>query len=153
VTEPLPIDPDVDLSDPVERAELAQHPLVLLGVIAAGGALGAVLRWALGEAISTRPSGFPVSTLLINVSGCLAIGIFIGRLDRLVSPPRYLRPLVATGLLGGFTTFSTFAVEAVTLLPAQPAAGVGYLVATPVLAVAAAWAGLRLAGTRPAEVA
>jgi len=81
----------------------------------------------------------PVSTLLTNLLGCLALGLLVGaRPDA-----RWLRPFVGTGMLGGFTTFSTYAVETDRLVPDRPAVALGYLAATTVGGLAAAAVGLR----------
>ena len=77
-----------------------------------GGGLGAVARWALSTWVTTRAgSAFPWGTLLVNVLGCLAIGALVGWLaDKHTLGPTP-RLLLVTGLLGGFTTFSTFGLE------------------------------------------
>ncbi|GAA5166696.1 hypothetical protein GCM10011366_02410 [Ornithinimicrobium tianjinense] len=110
------------------------HPRTLLAV-AAGGAVGAVLRWALEVALPT--TGLPWVTLLVNVVGCAALAVLVVHDDR-HRHPRWLRPGVGTGLLGGFTTFSTYAVQVAALSGPQPRVALVYLVVTPVLCVAAA---------------
>lgn len=85
--------------------------------IALGGALGAVSRYLLGAWIQ-RPqaSHFPWHTLTVNVVGCLLIGAFWGFVEARQATPEYWRPLLVTGLLGGFTTYSTFGYESFALL-------------------------------------
>ena len=84
--------------------------------IAAGGAVGAVARYALGGWIHTwAGSRFPWGTLTINVLGSLLIGFSLRYLEALPASPE-LRALVTIGLLGGFTTFSTYTYETVALL-------------------------------------
>jgi len=87
-----------------------------------GGGVGAVLRWSLSAWIGRRVDGpFPWGTLTVNVLGCLAIGFLVGWLaDRheLGTAPRLL---LVTGLLGGFTTFSTFGLETWRLLQSDGA--------------------------------
>jgi CrcB protein len=79
-------------------------------VIAAGGGAGSVLRYVLSRAIVAKPGGFPVATLVTNLSGALLLGVLIAAVTaRPVHP--LLRPALGTGLLGGYTTFSTFALE------------------------------------------
>ena len=79
------------------------------------GAAGALARFALEEAFPPAPGDFPWATFLINVTGALLLGVLlVGVLGR-IPHRRLLRPLLATGLLGGLTTFSTFTVELVTL--------------------------------------
>jgi CrcB protein len=80
--------------------------------IAIGGALGAIARYQVTAAIQSRiPLGFPLGTFLVNVSGCLAMGI-VGTLlaDRLAFNPNW-RFAVPIGFIGAYTTFSTFEFE------------------------------------------
>lgn len=85
--------------------------MTALGVLLAGG-LGAVLRLLVDTAVSARTSGrFAWGIVVVNVSGSFAIGLVAGALD-----PGTLRTIVATGLLGGYTTFSTASVDAVRLV-------------------------------------
>ena len=117
-------------------------PLALLcGVVAVGGALGALGRYGLSEALPTSPGDLPVATLLTNLSGCLALGLLVGA--RPDAP--WLRAFLGTGVLGGFTTFSAFALESDRLLATAPAVAVLYLVLSTAGGVALAAAGLRLA--------
>jgi len=125
---------------------------------AVGGALGALARWGVGEALPSSSAGaWPVATLLVNLTGCLLIGVLMAVLA--VRPPArpWLRPFLATGLLGGWTTYSTFAVDVVRLAEAG-AWGVagGYVLASMAGGVLAVAAGLllgRAAVGRPAAVA
>lgn len=109
---PLPkgaVDPDVDLR--VDgRGQRALDP-VILGAIAVGGAVGAASRYLVGLGWPTPPGGFPVSTLVINVVGCGLIGILMVVVTDVLTRQRLLRPFLGTGVLGGFTTFSTYAVD------------------------------------------
>ena len=110
--EPLPrgpVDSDVDLRID-GRAQRAHDP-VILGAIAVGGAIGAAARYLVGLGWPTPPGGFPVSTLIINVIGCGLIGILMVLVTDVLTRQRLLRPFLGTGVLGGFTTFSTYAVD------------------------------------------
>jgi CrcB protein len=78
-----------------------------LGLVALGGALGTLARYWVGVVTHARPGSFPWPTFLINVTGSLALGFVVARLGHV----RWARPLLGIGFLGGFTTFSTFAVE------------------------------------------
>ncbi|MCU1691608.1 MAG: CrcB protein [Frankiales bacterium] len=117
-------------------------PVVLL--VAAGGAAGALARFGLGEALPATPSGLPVATLLANLLGCLLLGLLVGRYRR----HPVLRPLLGTGVLGGFTTFSTLALQTDRLLDDRPAVALGYLAATTAGGLLLAAAGLRLGSGR-----
>jgi CrcB protein len=78
-------------------------------LVAAGGMIGAVARYGLGGWISNATSGkFPYGTLAGNVLGCLIIGLFLTMGYERFSWSPELRVFVAVGILGGFTTFSTF---------------------------------------------
>jgi CrcB protein len=83
----------------------------VLLVIAVGGSLGAASRWAVGEALPTPAGGFPLSTFLVNVVGSFALGVLMVLVTDVRPPSRYLRPFFGVGVLGGFTTFSTFELE------------------------------------------
>jgi len=110
-----------------------------LPLVAVGGAAGAVARWALLAAVT--PAQFPWPTLLVNLVGCGLLGILMGSRAR---PSTLL--LVGTGLCGGLTTFSTFAVEVADLLRHDDGAlGLAYLAAS-VVGGLAAFRGGRSAG-------
>jgi CrcB protein len=118
----------------------------VLGAIAMGGSLGALGRYAVGEALPHAPGSFPWSTLLVNVSGCLLIGVLMVVALELTEPHRLVRPFLGVGVLGGYTTFSAASVELQQLLDAhRDATALAYLLATPAGALIAAWAGLTLA--------
>jgi CrcB protein len=92
---------------------LASRPDPLsLGAIAVGGGVGSVLRYELAQAVHPSADGFPVATLATNLVGSLLLGALIVAVTEIWRAHRLLRPLLGTGLLGGFTTFSTFSLEA-----------------------------------------
>lgn len=129
--------------DPAAR----QWPV--LAVISVGGALGALARYGLGQAIPAPPGGFPAATFGINVLGCALIGVLMAAVTELSAPHRLLRPFLGVGVLGGFTTFSTFAAETLGLLRSGAVVpGLLYLIGTPPAALAAVLLGV--AGTRAA---
>lgn len=85
-------------------------------LVAAGGAVGAALRYLLGGWIASRLGpDFPWGTFLVNVSGCLLIGGVLGLVERGALPAE-VRLFAAVGVLGGYTTFSTFGYETIRLL-------------------------------------
>lgn len=117
-----------------------------LAVIAVGGALGALARHGAGLALPTAPGSFALATFLVNVVGCLLIGVLIVVVTEVTTAHPLVRPFLATGVLGGFTTFSTYATDAHELAAAgRPFTAAGYVVGTLVAAVAATWLGIGLA--------
>jgi CrcB protein len=113
-------------------------------VIAAGGALGAAARYGLARSLPHSPGEFPWSTLITNVAGCLAIGVLLVLVVEHLPASRLVRPFFGTGLLGGFTTFSTYAVDTRALLAdGRPAVAAAYLLGTLVLGLVAVLVGLR----------
>lgn len=125
------IDSDVDLHDPSQVAETQQRQWDLLAAISAGGVLGAEARYGLDELLPHSGTQFPWSTLVVNVSGCLLIGVLMVLLLELTSPHRLARPFLGVGVLGGYTTFSSFAVDAERLLHHQrPLLALAYVVST-----------------------
>jgi CrcB protein len=136
------VDADVDPAVPTQRRELAGHPLDVLGVIAAGGVVGAEARYGVGLALPHGVGGWPWATLLINVSGCLLIGVLMVAITELVAPHRLVRPFLGVGVLGGYTTFSTYTVDVLSLAEAgRPGPALAYFVLTPVVALLACAAG------------
>jgi len=113
--------------------------------VAAGGAIGSVLRYAVGFAFIQRfGPGFPWGTLFINVTGSLLIGI-VAELTatRVFGISPLVRVLLAVGLLGGYTTFSTFALDALTLVAERAQVlAVAYALASVLLSILAAFAGV-----------
>ena len=115
-------------------------------LVALGGALGATLRYGIGEAFVRRGMGaFPYGTLFINISGCLLIAIFAGcagSRPELHPGWRFLFPI---GFVGGYTTFSAYALEAQHLFErGAPGAAAAYLIASNAIGLASVYAGLWL---------
>ncbi|MEU6591310.1 fluoride efflux transporter CrcB [Streptomyces sp. NPDC046881] len=128
-----------DRPAPARRTEWrAQAPVV--AAVAAGGALGATARYALTLALPTPAGGFPWATFWTNVSGCAAMGVLMVLVTEVWAAHRLLRPFLGTGVLGGFTTFSTYAVDIRGLADAgRPGTALAYLAATLCAALAAVW--------------
>jgi CrcB protein len=119
-------------------------PLVLVML---GGALGAGARHLLGSAmLAWLGRGFPWGTLAVNILGGLCAGVLLETLAR--QPADHWRLFLGVGLLGGFTTFSTFSVEVVTMAEAgQPTLAIGYAALSVGAATAAVVIGAALART------
>lgn len=115
---------------------MASRPRIL-GTVAVGGVLGAEARYLLGAAFPAAPGAWPWTTFWINITGCLLIGVLHTLLTELVAHPHpLLRPLLGVGVLGGFTTFSTWSVETVRLVEhGSYGTALGYALASPVAAV------------------
>jgi len=119
--------------------------LVASVLVASGGAVGAWLRFAAGRLIGS--SGFPLATMTVNVLGSLAMGLLAGWLARQGDGGEHWRLLLGVGVLGGFTTFSAFSLEIVTLFQrgAFGLAGI-YVLASVLGGIAGLLLGLMLAG-------
>jgi len=88
--------------------------------VAVGGALGSMARFAVGTWVAAGlGSRFPYGTLLVNLLGCLLMGLLVVLIDERWAVPPQWRAFALVGLLGGFTTFSSFSLEAYTLLRTQ----------------------------------
>lgn len=116
-------------------------------LVAIAGAAGTLLRYVMGGLLARATGGvFPWETFVINALGCIAVGAVAGALDRgaLISPQ--LRMALMVGFIGGFTTFSTFALEAFRLASAsQWVAAGGYVLLTNLVGFVAVWVGYRAA--------
>jgi CrcB protein len=116
--------------------------------VALGGAIGSVLRFAVSAALRTKPAlaGFPWGTLGVNVTGSLAIGAIAGLVAGGSNISAPMRAFVMVGILGGYTTFSTFALEGVELLHwDSPYKAVIYAAASVILSISAATLGFAMA--------
>lgn len=124
--------------------------LPVLAAIALGGALGGPARYGVAQLIHRSPDSFPWATFWTNVSGSFALGLVLALVLERFPPSRYLRPFVATGFLGAYTTYSTFAVDTDLLIQHGHGAIAGlYAAGSLVVGLAAAWAGLSLVRSIP----
>ncbi|WP_051070103.1 fluoride efflux transporter CrcB [Actinopolyspora halophila] len=113
-----------------------RFPWAVVLAVAVGGALGSVTRYGVSLWAERGGVGFPWSTLAVNVVGCLIIGVVTALLEEVGNPHRLVRPFVGVGVLGGFTTFSTYVVDVGGLLAAQrPVQAALYLFGTVALGV------------------
>ncbi|MER5948663.1 CrcB family protein [Streptomyces sp. NPDC001904] len=138
-------------NEPVETAQAAPAPAApraapwrdqapVIGVVAVGGAAGACARYGAALLWPTASGAFPWTTLWVNVAGCAVMGVFMVLITEVWSVHRLVRPFFGTGVLGGFTTFSTYAVDIRTLTDGDEARiALGYLALTVCLALTAVW--------------
>src|SRR5881227_3164761 len=146
----LPIDPDLAPDDPGEPSP-THSPTVhvhrarqvdVLAAVGAGGFLGALGRYELGVAWPTPAAHFPWTTFTINVSGAFLLGLTLTLLLERMGSTRYLRPFFCVGVLGAWTTMSSFAVEGDLLVKdGHSLTAPTYVVATLVVGIAATWVG------------
>ncbi|GGB20198.1 putative fluoride ion transporter CrcB [Flexivirga endophytica] len=126
------------------RAHAHRDP-ALLGVVFVGGAIGTAIRSLLEDAFAGPATSWPWTTFAINVSGAFVLGFLLEALVRSgedAGGRRLARLGIGTGVLGGFTTYSTFMVETTKLSWAQ---GISYVGSSVLLGAIAAWAGIRAA--------
>lgn len=123
---------------PHPSAWRAQAPVV--AVVALGGGVGAAARYAASLWWPAHPGGFPWTIFWVNVAGCAVIGVFMVVITEFRAAHRLVRPFFGTGVLGGFTTFSTYAVDIQKLADSgHLRTGLTYLAATPLAALTAVW--------------
>jgi CrcB protein len=113
--------------------------LDVLGVIALGGMVGASARYGMARWIPVQPGQFPWATFWTNLSGSFVLGVVLVLLLERFPPSRYWRPFLATGIIGAYTTMSTYCVETVLLIKD------GYALTGAIYAIGSLVAGLALA--------
>ncbi|HVX23390.1 MAG TPA: fluoride efflux transporter CrcB [Acidimicrobiales bacterium] len=145
----VPLDPDVDFglgdgADPGRRRRRSrQVQTIIVVALAFGGVLGAVSRYALSLALPTETTRFPWGTFLINVSGSAVLGFILVLVIEQFPRGRLARPVIGTGFIGAYTTFSTFMVETVELIrDGRPGTAVAYLAASVLAGLFAVWIGM-----------
>ncbi|MEU4540839.1 CrcB family protein [Streptosporangium sp. NPDC023825] len=146
-TEPIDpgVDPEADPPGPPGargRGGSRRSRHGVLAVVAAGGAIGTGARYGAILLWPAADGSFPWTTLAVNAAGCLLIGVLLVVLTEAWAAPSWVRPFLATGVLGGFTTFSTYCLDIERLVSAgRPGLAFGYLAATVLAALAAVVAG------------
>ncbi len=110
-----------------------------------GSSIGGIFRYLLSQLIQSKfPSAFPFGTLTVNIIGCLVIGIVFGINERSLMPVEW-RIFLITGLLGGFTTFSSFSNETIILIRyEQYWLAFGYVATSVIIGLLATFAGISL---------
>ena len=140
---------DARRAPPRGPARNRAEPGVLLA-IAIGGGLGTLARYGVSRLVHVAKDTFPWATFVTNLTGAFMIGVFLTLILERFPPTRFPRPFFAIGFLGGFTTFSTMAVETVTLCKdGYPVLGIGYLLASVFFGLAACYLGIVLARLSP----
>ena len=131
----------------IDRLATEKQRVLKIVAIAAGGSLGAVLRFLVAKGVH-RVAGdvFPFGTLTVNILGCLIFGIVYA----MASPPNLIREelrlALLVGFVGAFTTFSTFGFETIGLaIDRQLIRAAVYVVTSNVLGIGAVWLGIRFA--------
>lgn len=115
-----------------------------IGSIAAGGALGALARHGVNVgAVKMLGLGFPYGTMIVNIVGSMMIGGLITIFAQVWQPPESVKLFLITGFLGGFTTFSAFSLDAISLLERQAySAAILYIIGSVVLSLLAVFAAM-----------
>jgi CrcB protein len=129
-----------------QRVRQRRAQMVIVFALGCGGVVGAVARYAISLALPTAANQFPWSTFLINVSGSALLGFLLVLLIEQFPRGRLVRPLVGSGLIGAYTTFSTLEVDTVLLFRGHEIGlGIIYLISSLLAGLAAVWLGMNLA--------
>ena len=117
-----------------------------IGAVAAGGAIGAVMRHGVNSlALDFYGDDFPWGTLVVNVIGCFCLGIAIMVFDHMWEPSETMRRFLITGVIGAFTTFSTFSLDSIELWEkGATLSAAGYMMASVILSITALFAAMAL---------
>jgi fluoride exporter len=148
-----PIDPDLGPDEIGERDPLPQQrrrarhvQFVIVAAIACGGVVGALSRYLLSLALPTETGRFPWGTFLINVTGSALLGFLLILLMEQFPRGHLARPALGTGIIGAYTTFSTFVVEAVLLVrDGHVLTALTYVLLSVVVGIGALWMGMTVA--------
>jgi len=142
----LPVDADVPVRPHVPPHGLAHFLRTrwdVLLVIALGGAIGSVARFGVGVLLPHDNGSFAWSTFLVNVTGGFLLGVLMVFVADVWSPSRYVRAFLGVGVLGGFTTFSTYLLDTRSIVAdGRPVEALAYLFGTLAVVLLAVWLGL-----------
>jgi CrcB protein len=127
-------------------ARVLRNRADILAVIAVGGAFGSLARWGLTLLRPAHPGRFPWATLTANVTGALALGVLMVFVLDVWPPSRYARPFFGTGVLGGYTTFSTAMLDTrAQLVAGRPGQAAAYLFGGLAAGLFGVWLGMAVA--------
>jgi len=147
----LPVDPDLPTDQPRlghRAGRLLRNRWDILAAISGGGALGSAARYGVAEALPHQPGQIAWATVAVNVSGGFLLGLLMVFVVDVWPPTRYVRPFLGVGILGGFTTFSTYMVDTRNLLVSgRPSEAALYLLGTLLVGLVAVWLGMAFART------
>ncbi|HEX5565469.1 MAG TPA: fluoride efflux transporter CrcB [Streptomyces sp.] len=151
--EDLPVDPDLETGAeprapgrPSSSSAQSPRQTGILMAVALGGGLGSIARYGLSHAWPAPAGGFPWATFAVNISGSFALGLLMVYVLDVWPPYRYVRPFLGVGVLGGYTTFSTYAVETHHLLSGGNwSMADAYALTSLVVGLTAVWLGIAAA--------
>lgn len=109
------VDPDVDVHVDDQRTEWVERRW-LLPAASLGGMVGALMRYLVEQALPHQAAAWPMATFLTNATGCFLLGLLMAVLGSVGRRKALWRILLGVGVLGGYTTFSTYTVQAATLV-------------------------------------
>ncbi|MGW1543065.1 fluoride efflux transporter CrcB [Streptomyces sp. NPDC002309] len=128
------------MDTPAQGRSGRRDQVPVVAAVAVGGAIGATARYAATLWWPAQTGGFPWAIFWVNVSGCAVMGVFMVIITDAWAAHRLVRPFFGTGVLGGFTTFSTYAVDIQQLaVTGHPRTALTYLAATAAGALVAVW--------------
>lgn len=148
------VEPDRAAGAPVTAQTVVRRrrrtPPGVLAAVSLGGALGASARYGVAQLVPVTAGSFPWATFLTNVTASFAVGLVLVVVLERFPPNRYLRPFLGTGLIGAYSTYSTFAVETDLLIKDSHATlAAGYAIATLLAGLVGVWAGMRCGRALP----
>ena len=141
----MSIDSDLSARLPLGRhaSSVIRERWDILAVIAVGGAIGSAARYGAGVLWPHDPSQIAWSTFAVNVVGGFLLGLLMVFVGDVWPPHRYVRPFLGVGVLGGFTTFSTYMLDTHAIFVAgRPSVALLYLLGTLVVGLVAVWLGI-----------